>query len=212
MRKEGSMSLGNKSNAKVSSRRQIQIKEVKDGILVLPGNEYRMIIETTSINFELKSEEEQDVLIDSFQNFVNSLPVPIQVDIKVREVNIDRYLEQTLKLKETEQETVYKDQIDNYCEFIKELVSDNKILSRRFYVVIPYKHLEGRSDFEIVKHQMHITRDIVLKGLEKIGIKAKVLDSLEVLKLFFEFYNPNQTKTQELNETIIEATEEVNYA
>ena len=129
------MSLWSKSNAKVSSRRQIQIKEVKDGILVLPGNEYRMIIETTSINFELKSEEEQDVLIDSFQNFVNSLPVPIQVDIKVREVNIDRYLEQTLKLKETEQETVYKDQIDNYCEFIKELVSNNKILSRRFYGV-----------------------------------------------------------------------------
>jgi len=202
------MSLWSKSNAKVSSRRQIQIKEVKDGILVLPGQEYRIIIETSSINFELKSEEEQDVLIDTFQNFVNSLPVPIQVQIKVSEVNIDRYLEQTLKLKQTEKEQVYIDQIDNYCEFIKELVSNNKILSRRFYVVIPYKHMESSKDFEIVKHQMHITRDIVLKGLEKIGIKARVLDSLEVLKLFFEFYNPNQTKTQELTGEAVNQSEE----
>ena len=180
-------------------------------MVVLPGQEYRIVIETSSINFELKSEEEQDVLIDTFQNFVNSLPVPIQVEIRIREVNIDRYLEQTLKLKETEQETVYKMQIDNYCEFIKELVSNNKILSRKFYVVIPYKHTDSNKDFEIVKHQMHISRDIVLKGLEKIGIKARVLDSLEVLKLFFEFYNPNQTKTQELTENIVDATSEAGY-
>lgn len=201
------MSLWSKSNAKASSRRQIQIKEVKDGILVLPGNEYRIIIETSSINFELKSEEEQDVLIDTFQNFVNSLSTHIQIDIRVREVNIDRYLEQTLKLKQTEKEKVYKDQIDNYCGFIKELISDNKILSRKFYVIIPYKHMESGKDYAVIKQQMHLTRDIVLKGLEKIGIKARVLDSLEVLKLFYEFYNPTQTKTQELDQTSIDQAE-----
>lgn len=206
------MSFLGKSNSKVSSRRQIQIKEVKDGILVFPGNEYRMIIETSSINFELKSEEEQDVLIDSFQNFVNALAVPIQVEIRVREVNIDRYLEQTAKLKLTEKEKVYKDQIDNYCEFIKELVSSNKILYRRFYITIPYKHLEGGNDFEIIKQQLHLSRDIVLKGLEKIGVKARVLDSLEVLNLFYEFYNPDQTKTQELNQNVLDVASEESYA
>ena len=59
-----------KSNSKKSARQQIQIKEVKDDILILPDNEYRTVIETSSINFELKSEEEQDVLIDTFQNFL----------------------------------------------------------------------------------------------------------------------------------------------
>lgn len=206
------MSFLGKSNTKVSARQQIQIKEVKEGILVFPGNEYRMIIETSSINFELKSEEEQDVLIDSFQNFVNALPTPIQVEIRVREVNIDRYLEQTAKLKLTEKEKVYKDQIDNYCEFIKELVSSNKILYRRFYITIPYKHEESSKDFAIIKQQMHLTRDIVLKGLEKIGVKARVLDSLEVLNLFYEFYNPDQTKTQELNQEILDQAMEVDYA
>jgi len=197
-----------KSNSKVSSRRQIQIKEVKDGILVFPDNEYRIILETSSINFELKSEEEQDVLIDCFQNFVNSLPIPIQVEIKVREVNIDHYLEQIAKLKHNEKEKVYKDQIDNYCEFINQLVSSNKILSRKFYVIVPYKHEESNKDFEVIRQHLYLSRDIILKGLEKIGVKARVLDSLEVLNLFYEFYNPDQTKTQELTQKALDEVSE----
>src|SRR3989344_9131023 len=112
------MLLFNKSKDKLSSRRQIQIKEVKDGILVLPNHEYRVVIETSSINFELKSEDEQDVLIDGFQNFLNSLPCELQVLVRVREVDLDRYLDQVSKTKHLEKETVYKDQIENYCEFI----------------------------------------------------------------------------------------------
>ena len=127
------MFLFQKSKGKVSSRQQIQIKEVKDDILILPNHEYRIVVETTSINFELKSEEEQDVLIDSFQNFLNSLPSPIQILIRVREVDIDSYLAKIAKSKTTEKEKVYKDQLDNYCEFIGNLVLGSKILSRRFY-------------------------------------------------------------------------------
>ena len=95
------MLLLNKNKNKISSRRQIQIKEVKDGILILPNNEYSLIVETSSINFELKSEEEQDILIDSFQNFLNSLPCELQVLVRVREVDIDRYFEEIGKNKVT---------------------------------------------------------------------------------------------------------------
>ena len=77
------MWLLNKSNQKVSSRRQIKIKEVKDDILILPNDEYRVVVETSSINFELKSEQEQDVLIDSFQNFLNSLPCQLTLRLNV---------------------------------------------------------------------------------------------------------------------------------
>ena len=103
------MFLWGKSKSKVSSRRQIQIKEVRDAILVLPNNEYRVIIETSSINFELKSEAEQDVLIEGFQNFLNSLPCPLQTVIRVREVDIDRYLDQISQSKKSEKEKVYKE-------------------------------------------------------------------------------------------------------
>lgn len=205
------MWLLNKSKNKVSSRKQIKIKEVKDSILILPNNQYRLAIETSSINFELKSEEEQDVLIDSFQNFLNSLPCKLQILVRVREVDIDRYLEGISKTKDREKEKVYRDEIDNYCDFIKKLVSGNKILSRRFYVVIPYQHLDGNKDFNLIKEQINLNKDIVLRGLEKLGMKAKQLDSLEILDLFYSFYNSDQAKTQELKGQTIQALLQNNY-
>lgn len=206
------MWLLNKSKSKISSRKQIQIKEVKDDILILPSNEYRLVIETSSINFELKSEEEQDVLIDSFQNFLNSLPTPLQILIRVREVDIDHYLDQIGKSKAHEKEKVYRDQIDNYSEFIQDLVSGNKILSRRFFVVVPYHHLDSNHDFNFIKEQIHLSRDIVLRGLEKLGMRAKALDSLELLELFYSFYNPNQIKTQGFTKETVETMLKGNYA
>lgn len=206
------MWLWNKSNSKMSSRNQIQIKEVKDNILILPNNEYRLAIETSSINFELKSEEEQDVLIDSFQNFLNSLSTPLQILIRIREIDIDHYLEEIARSKDKEKEAIYKTQIDNYTEFIKDLVLGNKILSRRFYVIIPYHHLDSNKDFKLIKEQMHLSRDIVLRGLEKLGMKAKALDSLELLDLFYTFYNPSQIKTEPLKrETVKMLLQNTNY-
>lgn len=199
------MLLLNKNKNKVSSRGQIRIKEVKDGTLILPNNDYRLVVETSSINFELKSDEEQDILIDVFQNFLNSLPCELQVLIRVREVDIDRYLEEIGKSKNTEKEKVYRDQINNYTSFIKNLVSGNKILSRHFYIVIPYKNLDKNKDFSLIEEQIHLQRDIVVKGLEKLGMKARVLGSLEILDLFYSFYSPGQAKTQELKGHTIEA-------
>lgn len=206
------MFIFSKSKSRLSSRKQIQIKEVKDGILVLPNNQYRIIVETSSINFELKSTDEQDVIIDSFQNFLNSLPSELQILIRVREVDIDRYLEQISKTKSHEKEKVYREQIINYCEFIKDLVSGNKILSRRFYVIIPYHHLDRNKDFNLIKEQINLNRDIVLRGLEKLGMKARQLDSLELLDLFYSFYNPQQAKTQELKGKTIETLLQQTYA
>lgn len=204
--------LFGKSKTKVSSRRQIRIKEVKDGILVLPGNKYRAVLETSAINFELKSEDEQDALIDNFQNFLNSLPCSLQILIRVREVDIDRYLEEFAKKQDKEEEQVYKDQITNYSDFIQDLVSGNKILSRRFYVVIPYDVTDGKNDFNLVKEQILLNLDIVIKGLEKLGMKTRVLDSLEILELFFTFYNSDQIKSQPLKAQTFKTLFEGNYA
>lgn len=205
------MSFFNKANRK-SSRRQIQIKEVKDGILLLPHNEYRTVIETSSVNFELKSEEEQDVLLDSFQNFLNSLVSPLQILIRVREVDIDSYLDQVATSKTFEKEKVYKTQIDNYSSFIKNLVSGNKILSRRFYIIIPYKQQDKNRDFAVVKEHLNLQRSIVTRGLEKLGMKARTLESLELLDLFYTFYNSSSAKTQILKGHTIEALLTNNYA
>jgi hypothetical protein len=191
-------------NKAASSRSQINIKEVKDGVLVLPGKKYRMIVETSAVNFELKSEEEQDQIIDMFQNFLNSLPCPVQILIRTREVDIDGYLEEFMQHKSQEKEVVYKEQIDEYALFIKKLISGNKILSRKFFIVIPYTSENGKHDFSLIKEQLQVSVDIISKGLERMGMKTRTLGNLETLDLFYSFYNPAHTKSQPLTKKAID--------
>lgn len=191
-------------NKKASARHQINIKEVKDGVLILPGNKYRVILETSAVNFELKSEEEQDQIIDTFQNFLNALPCSVQILIRTRELDIDSYLEDFMALNNHETEAVYKEQLEEYGQFIKKLVSGSKILTRKFYIVISDSG-ETSHDFSVIKEQLKLNQDIISRGLEKLGMKSRQLGNLEVLDLFYSFYNPSKLKTQPLTHKTFEA-------
>ncbi|MBU0569581.1 hypothetical protein KKB40_02260, partial [Patescibacteria group bacterium] len=168
--------------------------------------------ETSSVNFELKSEQEQDVLIDNFQNFLNSLPCKLQILIRIREVDIDQYVNGIESLKKSEGKKQYLVQIDNYTQFICTLVSGNKILSRKFYIIIPHTSDKNPKDFDLTKQQLFLTRDLVIKSLERLGMKATSLDSLQTLNLFYSFYNKGQVKTQELKGQTIKTLLQHNYA
>ena len=195
------MSRSPQSKTNGSARSQINIKEVRDNILVLPDNRYRVILTTSSLNFELQSEDEQDALVDTFQSFLNSLTTPLQILIRVRELDIDHYLEDFEASRADETELVYKKQVSNYSEFIRSLVAGNKILSRRFYVVIPYENRDV-TDFPVIKEQLMLEQEIIIKGLEKLGMTARPLTGLEILDLFYSFYQPDQAKTQPLAQAI----------
>lgn len=195
------MSRSPQSKTNGSARSQINIKEVRDNILVLPDNRYRVILTTSSLNFELQSEDEQDALVDTFQSFLNSLTTPLQILIRVRELDIDHYLEDFEASRADETELVYKTQVSNYSEFIRSLVAGNKILSRRFYVVIPYENRDV-TDFPVIKEQLMLEQEIIIKGLEKLGMTARPLTGLEILDLFYSFYQPDQAKTQPLAQAI----------
>jgi len=192
------MLLFQKSNKKVPSRRQVSIKEVRDNILVLSHNHYRTIIETSAINFDLRSEEEQDVLIDSFQQFLQSLSCPIQIIVRTRELDVDQYLELIARGEEKEKEIVYKEQLTTYATFVRKLVSGNKILTRRFFIVVPYDTKEN-TEFDAIKEQLLLNQDIVIKGLERMGMRTRQLHNVELLDLFYSFYNPTKAKIQPLN-------------
>lgn len=188
-----------------SSREQINIREVKDGVLILPGHKYRMILETSAVNFELKSEDEQDQIIDTFQNFLNALPCTVQILIRTRELDIDHYLADFMSLNNHETDKVYKEQLQEYGQFIKKLVTGNKILTRKFYIVISSSSESSRTDFAIIKEQLKLNNDIVTKGLEKFGMKTRKLGNLEILDLFYTFYNPSKLKIQPLSHQTFEA-------
>lgn len=193
-----------------SSRRQINIKGVKDGVLMLPGNRYRFVLQVSSINFELKSEEEQDALIYTYQSFLNSLSIPLQVIIRIREVDMDKYLSDLGEKLSGETEEIYRTQLQNYTGFVRKLITNNKILSRHFYVVIPYTAKPG-SDFALVKEQLALNADIVSKGLSRLGVSARQLDGLETLNLFYSFYNPKRAKEQPITDTMLHSMNDTAY-
>lgn len=188
-----------KSKKRSSSREQIDIKGVRDGVLILPGNEYRVVLNVSSVNFELKSEDEQDAIIDTYESFLNSVGSPLQIVIRTREIDMDKYLDDLRERLAGETEEIYKKQITNYDEFIRSLITTNKILTRNFYVVIPYMAY-SKLDFEMVKEQLNLTMDIVSKGLGRLGLQSRQLTDLEVLDLFYSFYSPEQAKIQPLTE------------
>lgn len=194
------MSVLQKSNKKASSRQQINIKGVKDGILMLPRDQYRVVLEVSSVNFELKSEEEQDALIDTYESFLNSLPCPVQIIVRIRELDMSKYLTDLQSRLADEQEKIYQSQIQNYSEFVQDLVADNRILSRHFYAVLPFS-VRG-ADFETAKEQLMVNADIVSKGLARLGVRTRQLGSLEILDLFHNFYNPTQAKRQPITERV----------
>lgn len=186
-----------KSKVKTSSRKQIGIKSVQDGILILPNNQYRAILEVSSVNFELKSEDEQDAIIDTYESFLNSVGSSLQILIRTREIDMDKYLSDLGERLENEAEQVYVDQLKNYEEFIKSLIQTNKILTRKFYVIVPYQNT-GKPDFDLIKEHLGLTVDIVAKGMNRLGMQARQLSSIETLDLFYSFYNPQQSKIQPL--------------
>lgn len=192
-----------KSKTKTSARHQIAIKGVRDGILMLPGNEYRAILQVSSLNFELRSEEEQDAIIETYESFLNSVGANLQILIRTREIDMDKYLEDLREQLDSESIPIYRAQLTYYDEFIRSLITDNKILTRHFYIVVSHK-MTGKPDFDLVAEQLKIKLDIIAKGMARIGMQTNQLDSLAVLDLFYSFYSPTQAKLQPLTEQALQ--------
>jgi hypothetical protein len=197
------VSILKKSKTKTSARHQIAIEGVRDGVLMLPGNQYRAIIEVSSLNFELRSEEEQDAIIDTYESILNSVGSSLQILVRTREIDMDKYLADLSERLDYEEEDIYRAQLKNYDEFIRSLITTNKILTRHFYIVIPYKSA-GKVDFELIREQLNIKLDIVAKGMMRLGMHTTQLSSLEILDLFYSFYSPTQAKIQPLTDQALQ--------
>lgn len=184
-----------KQSRKESSRLQVKIKEVRDGVLILPDNKFRVIAKVNPLNFELKSAPEQDIITDNYRDFLNSLPCNLQILLRIRELDLDDYLDGFKASTKSEKDSVYKEQAQAYRDFVKQLVSDKKVLSRNFYIVIPLDLSEGM-EFGSVKETLSLNFEIIEKNLGRLGIHIQQLTSLEILNLFYSFYNPEKSKFQ----------------
>lgn len=202
-------------DAKVAASTQqfLAIDRIKDGVVVLKTGGFRMILMASSVNFELKSSEEQDLLISSYQGFLNSLDFPIQFIIQSRKINIKPYL-QILQEKEKEQPSeLLKIQINEYREFIQSLVETQNVMSKKFYIIVPYAPVEIKKagfleqfsaglkpktaaleEEKFAEHRAQLLQRVeeVSSSLGRLGIRTIPLKTEELVEFFYGLYNPGE--------------------
>ncbi|HQC50145.1 MAG: hypothetical protein ACOX0H_03030 [Patescibacteria group bacterium] len=205
-----------------STQQYLDIAEIKDNTVVMKDGTLRAVLMVSSINFALKSEEEQNAVIGSYVRFLNNLAFTLQIVVQSRELDIDNYLNY-LKEKEKEQiNKLLKIQTADYIEYIQELTSLGRIMSKRFFVVVPYdpvtdKHKGFFSSIKealrpatiiklkeqtFVRYQEMLDRrvDSVMGGLESMGVSVARLDTQSLIELYYKTYNPETSKNQPLVE------------
>jgi len=133
-----------KQSGAESTQKFLHIAEVKDDLVVLNDGTVRGVILVSSVNFDLKSEDEQKAIIGNYVNFLNSIDYPLQVVIQSRPLDIDDYIERLQKMEREQTNELLRMQTADYREFVKELLTLEKIMSKKFFVVVPYSAINDK--------------------------------------------------------------------
>ncbi|PIR42780.1 hypothetical protein CO058_03395 [candidate division WWE3 bacterium CG_4_9_14_0_2_um_filter_35_11] len=221
------------NNKKIKSTTQdhLDIADIRDNLVVLNDGGAVVILETTAINFDLLSVLEQDAAIAAYSSLLNSLSFPIQVTIRSKRIDISEYLEKVKDIEDKQQNPKIRDQIKKYRSFIQdELITKENVLDKNFYVTIPYKIFEigssanpfaslfgfsgssNKQRINVDKILQEATADLepkknfIIKEFARIGIKAKQLNTTELIKLFYEIYNSETAQSQKLRGNVEDYT------
>lgn len=199
----------------------LEVQDIKEGVLILKNNAIRGVLMVSSINFALKSDEEQTAIIYAFQNFLNSLDFSCQIIVQSRNINITPYLDDLKDLEEKQTVELLKTQTASYREFIKNMVVGDTVMTKNFYVVIPYtlmealgvraatkqynflKNISGKkeqggeikdSDFQRCKVQLWQRMEFLAMGLKRCGLEGIPLTTPELIELFWAIHHPEQAE------------------
>ena len=198
----------------------VDVKEIKSGVVILKNGGLRRVLMVTGINFALKSDDEQNIIIGAYQNFLNSLDFSLQIVIHSRKLNIGKYLSNLNEIEEKEPNELLKEQISEYRNFIQSFVESNEIMSKTFFAIVPYDPVvipEGTAKFldnvpffgskkgktedkSLADQIMQLDQrtDHVISGLAGIGLRAVSLNDEEIVELFYNLYNPAPVEKKEL--------------
>ncbi len=197
----------------------VPIREIRDGVVILKDGSMRALVLASSLNFALKSADEQNAIIVQFQNFLNSLDFSVQIFIQSKKLDIRPYialLEGRYKDQATE---LMKIQTREYIEFIKTFVENSNIMTKSFFIIVPYtppmisadknplanvfgkKTGENKtgsalanSQFDEYRSQLEQRVGVVEQGLVRCGIRVAELGTEEVVELYYKIFNPGETE------------------
>ncbi len=196
-----------------ATQRYLDISEVREDVVVMKDGTMRAVILVSSINFALKSEDEQIAIVQAYMSFLNGLDYPLQVVVQSRRMNIDSYL---TSLRERSRETLneaLRGQINDYLSFIEELVTLGEVMQKQFFVVVPFDPTTDKKrnfwqrlsaavspavriklkDKEFKERRDDLLRraDLTLGQLTSMGLSGTVLDTQGLIELYYTVYNPD---------------------
>ena len=213
--------LGPKKNLP-STVSHLPIKEIMDDVVVMKDGTLRAVLLCSSINFILKGEEEQKAIVQAYVQFLNALDFSLQIVVQSRKLNIDGYLNKLDEMSRQQSNELLRVQTADYLSYIKELISMGDIMTKRFYVVIPYSPGadKRRGFFErlvsifsaatsVQLSRTQFTKyleateqrvNYIISGLNSLGLKSVRLDTQGLVELYYTSYNPDLMETQKLAE------------
>lgn len=201
----------NPAPIRTSTQDHLDIEDIRDNLVLLKDGSSCLILQTSAVNFSLLSEAEQDAIIYAYAGLLNSLTFPIQIVVTSQKKNIGNYLALLAGQRQKITNPLLKQQLEKYYSFIQKTVSENEVLDKKFYLVIPFSSLElGISSalstsirkkpglpfdkqtlLTKAKNALFPKRDHLLRQLERVGLKAKQLTTPDLIKLFYNYYNPD---------------------
>lgn len=197
-----------------STKQLVDIADIVDNVVILKNGSLRTVIEVSSINFELRSEGEQMAILQNFQRFLNSTDFPLQIVVNSRKLDIEDYVRIIDKAVESLTSELLKIQAAEYSKFIKELADLSNIMSKKFYIVVPFYVFETPSktglvdslksiikpssvakqikpeQLETYRNQLMQRVELVFDGLVGLGLKTRLLEGPELMNLYYGLYNP----------------------
>jgi hypothetical protein len=181
----------------------VPIKEVREGTVILNDGSMRALLSSTSLNLSLKGEDEQIGIITGFQTFLNSLDFNIEIFLQSKKLDIRNYLSLLKERQREVEEDLLKIQIKEYIEFIQKFTEEQSIMTKNFYIVVPYDSMSmissekrmSEEDFIKNRNQLMQRISIVISGLSSLGLNVKSAGTEEIINLFYKLFNPNELDT-----------------
>ncbi len=212
-----------------STQKYVDVEDVRDGVIVLRNGALRAVLLASSINFDLKSSDEQDAIIIQYQNFLNSLDFPLQIVVRSRRFDIAPYLRKLEQREKTQENELLRFQISEYAHFVESLTEISNIMSKSFYVIVPFAPSETEDgglmdkisgifrpartsfafgkEFETYRNQLFQRVEQVSAALSGTGVRTSVLNTGEIIELLYNAYNPSMFAS-----TSIGAADEIELA
>jgi hypothetical protein len=210
-----------------STQNTLNIAEIRDGIVIMNDGSFRSVIMAKSINFDLMSPQEREAVESSYQRFLNSLYFPLQISMRSERVDMRPYMEKLDKIRTEQDNMLLALLMEDYINFIGQMVSQTNIMDKKIYVVIPYfpvadvqkaitqsknffsgligmfqnkeHHVTiNEKDLEAAKTELRNRVQSVLEGLLQCGIQAIPLATQELIELYYNSYNPETSTRQPL--------------